>query len=521
MGRIVTETITLISSAIFLFVVGIVSLLPGAVIGLIISTVAPSTLMEGLLGGALAGGCAGIIVILWLGLLKAGLFQILSRMQERLACAVVCSAAVAMYVRGFQRATACISEEGILDALSQMCEAYIALVISGEILIWTGVSLYLQFQSLRTVPRNGEPHGADVARSFLEVFIRKEGSHDGQQAALREQESWNRTPLDGMFDESTESLATLGNTLFDVFVSYKVEDVNVARWIAEQMLSAGYRVWHAEYAIPLERQRAFADALATGLRRSRRGVIVTSELYLSSEWTRYELKELLHLNTNGPGNLVEVQLQGGESVRKQFPKLLDVPVGLHQEGLDHVLGLLRTSLDLPDIPTAFPTAASNVSRYTNRALGYGLTLDGWTVVRQEGGWVPFVGHYGPAFEAVMAGYSVRGTLLVGRVPFTRRATSQETQEEYVQSIYSFARRYMQMTGGKVVGVHRFIHRGMRHSAITYWKNGDWMRKYSIDLPDPKDGNVMEFAFTFSFRGPFQMFCRHACLFDRVVASLNW
>jgi hypothetical protein len=76
-------------------------------------------------------------------------------------------------------------------------------------------------------------------------------------------------------------------------------------------------------------------------------------------------------------------------------------------------------------------------------------------------------------------------------------------------------------------VHLLHVGGYSQYATTYWfdepriRSGYWTRRYSVVLPNPWTEDVVEFAFTFAFFGPFREYCRNTSEMDRIVRSLRW
>jgi len=80
--------------------------------------------------------------------------------------------------------------------------------------------------------------------------------------------------------------------LYDFFISYSSFDVAVARRIAEQLMSHGYRVWFDEYVILVKGRSKFREAIAEGLARSQRGLLIVGDHYAASQYCRFEAEEL-------------------------------------------------------------------------------------------------------------------------------------------------------------------------------------------------------------------------------------
>ena len=95
------------------------------------------------------------------------------------------------------------------------------------------------------------------------------------------------------------------------------------------------------------------------------------------------------------------------------------------------------------------------------------------------------------------------------------------ERQCFNAMMRFARSYLGSRSAKLLGVHILFHDGFSHLALTYWRRGAWIRRYSIVLPEKHTGRDVEFAFTFSFFGPFRDFCLQAAEMDRVAGSLQF
>jgi hypothetical protein len=329
-----------------------------------------------------------------------------------------------------------------------------------------------------------------------------------------------------LFDPRTPYDHTSGpvSIAYDTFVSYKSEDIHVVRVVAEQLLSAGYTPWFAEYLILLQGRNEFQAAIDQGTTKSRSGIAFTNDRYAGSKHTMKELRQLLGAPGCGIARLVEIRMPSGLEIRKRFPELDQPHRILDSSGdVNQILRFLRELPPFDRLAESLPTQDLRTQRYFEPNLGYTLHLGGWWIKDLGGREIPLVGEQGPTFEAVLGGRKARGTLSVGPVPGLSRdpSASPKDQRHYFDSIIEFADFYTKQTGRQCAGVH-LIHDGeYSQFAVTYWADKAWVRKYAIDLPHPVTKTATEFSFTFAFFGPFREFCRYACLFDSIVTSLKW
>ncbi|MGZ4353368.1 MAG: toll/interleukin-1 receptor domain-containing protein, partial [Gaiellaceae bacterium] len=114
-----------------------------------------------------------------------------------------------------------------------------------------------------------------------------------------------------------------GHGRYDAFISYKSVDVRVARELADQLIASGRRVWFAEYEILLSNFDEFQQSVLEGLRRSKRAIAITSDLYTQSQYCAVELATLME--RVGPGRILEVRLPGEHESHRLFPELSHSP----------------------------------------------------------------------------------------------------------------------------------------------------------------------------------------------------
>lgn len=73
----------------------------------------------------------------------------------------------------------------------------------------------------------------------------------------------------------------------DVFISYAFEDREVAKPIAQGLINLGYEVWYDELYMNLG--DSLISTIDKGLKSSRFGIMIISELFLKKDWSKYEL----------------------------------------------------------------------------------------------------------------------------------------------------------------------------------------------------------------------------------------
>lgn len=319
---------------------------------------------------------------------------------------------------------------------------------------------------------------------------------------------------------------------FDFFISYKSEDVEIARRVSDMLIANGYKVWFAEYIILLTDRQRFQEAVDDGIARSKYGIVFSNDLYAGSPHCRKELEQLLDNRNCGNGKIIEIRIRPESTTHERYPKLRNYPKFEYRGNIDEILEFIMNhsffSITQFEKTTAEP---SPKQLYVDKKLGYYLDIGGWrdsfTILKDSR-----YGAGGPCGVKSLNGCHVSWNLIVGKfVPGTRRseltAESMNDRECYDFILKEIASPFMksEMARASCRGVHLLRLGGYSQMALTYWFRGAdpnyWTRRHSIVLPSSGEQIPTEFAFTFAFFGPFREYCRHAFLMDHIVNSLEW
>ncbi|MBI3821160.1 MAG: toll/interleukin-1 receptor domain-containing protein [Planctomycetes bacterium] len=336
---------------------------------------------------------------------------------------------------------------------------------------------------------------------------------------------WARTPFDRC---DAEPLLGSSDKEYDIFFSYKSEDIQFVRPVAELLMAAGVRVWIAEYAILLIGREEFQKAIDAAISNSRHAVVFTRPSYFRSPHCTREL-ELVSDRLLDVGKILHVQIQGYNETPNVLMALpaedrLEVRA---EPGRDHAalrqtceFILSRLPLGSANIPWILEIPEPKSRSFKIGKWSFAIDLAGWKVDP-----LPFLG--GQSFERWIDGYRLVGDVTPGKERITKRAASRTQimpvdDRQCFESTMKFARSYLRLKCAKLVGVHLLYQNKLSHLGLTYWLRSGWIRRYSIVFRDPTDfQNDVEFAFTFTYFGPFSEFCKCAHMLDRVVRSLRF
>ena len=316
-----------------------------------------------------------------------------------------------------------------------------------------------------------------------------------------------------------------GGKVFDIFMSYKSEDVTVVRQITEQLIARDITVWFAEYTIAVNERPRFQEAIDAGIRRSRYGVCFTNNKYVDSPYCRREVEQLLDPLNCGPHKVVEFQFPSETRPHLAYPQL----TGSHSveyEGIDQALRYIASATEMRIRPLSTPYESTpNLQNFQYRGREYALDLAGWESVQRQYRNRQGPDMEGPKFSAMCGGNPMWGHVIVGPQDVSRGAVAIGTLDDraYYEEALKFADRFFKsIWQQKLVGVHLLFAAGFSHMALTtLFKPGIWSRLYSVVLPYPGEATDVEFAFFFFFKGNFKEFCANANRMDRVVESIRW
>lgn len=359
--------------------------------------------------------------------------------------------------------------------------------------------------------------------------------------------SYRETPYD--------SPAILGDSdekIFDVFVSYKSEDVSVVRQFVDSLIAGGARVWFAEYMILLEDRDQFKNLIDRGLRQSRCGLIFTNERYFGSEYCRYELEHLLKPEYCGTEGVNEVKLGNSTRLRNMYPQLAQVhSIEFESSNFRNIMGELRLTcwgfgVTGWEIYQEEDEPAETRTIFYDEQIGCHLDLTGWQMYYRGMRGLTNKGFIGPAFRRKVQGTWL-GLHISAGVAATPRGNSgmaarfstgaikralhaaQQRKNSPVATLndrkvydaaIDFANEWSAENHRKCAGVHLFFYGGSSHLALTYATHRGWNRRYSLVLSDPESGLSVELALVFKFMGRFSDYCRYTAYMDRVVQSLH-
>jgi len=345
--------------------------------------------------------------------------------------------------------------------------------------------------------------------------------------------------------------------IWQVFLSYKSQDAELVRSVADRLLGSGIDVWFAEYQIIPETWEQFQSQFEYGLANSAMGIAFTHDGYVQSKYCKQEMGTLLWIARKP---VLEIALKPDPLPHDMYPQLTNYPRydGCDLEGiLSFIEGQtgwhikpFHGNASIPGKREAFETYCLS-SPFTIETMG-------WFLVHK--GQIDRLGCIS-GLTFTRSGTSDSGQLFVNLVcdpettPEGQRQNQDTDNREMFESLIRFSRQYTQpaekekikeilnsrefsgriplqtrlllnsrlssLPKYKVRGAHCLWFNGLSHFAMTYYLHPVWKRKYSIILHNKKLDRNAEFVFTFTYKGSFREFCLYGPVMDQFVRSLNW
>jgi len=314
---------------------------------------------------------------------------------------------------------------------------------------------------------------------------------------------------------------TIFSKKYELFISYKSEDVHAVRLIADRLLASGKKVWFAEYNILLIDRSRFQEDIDQGIRDSKFGVAFTNDSYIQSKYCQLEMDQLLRFC--GPKNIINIQMSPDPAALDKYPELKESP-SIKFQDTGEALSFIahKTGWQIASGTGISPVGAEEYFEGHACEEPYKIDVSGWELIEQS-----FHGG-GPCYLRNIDGFELFWNLQYGKelaplVYDVRRSSSQRDERALYNELCNYALHYFRdlQPGSRVGGVHLYNINGAIQFAISYFDGHFWKRRYSLMLVHPETYDAVEFVFTFQFSGPFKDYCRLVEIMDNVVYSFEW
>lgn len=309
--------------------------------------------------------------------------------------------------------------------------------------------------------------------------------------------------------------------IWDVFISYKSEDVDIVRQVANQLIASGLRIWFNEYYVLLQNYDRFQKAINYGIRHSAIGIAFTNNNWTESQYCKIEIVQLLkHL---GPQRIMEVMIPKEDLPHQKYSALKDSPSYIGDD-VNGILSFIQETTGWPIQLQMMPDMVQTQNSYETVCLGRPAVLDtsGWELTKK--GQIEAGGNIaGLEFRCGCYHPPIFVNLYCGQ-ELSRPGQRQEQKiddREMFRYLLKYAPRHIAHLNAKLHGLHLLFQEKLGQMALTYWVQNYWTRKYSIIIPNYTTKENAEFIFTFGFMGSFREYCRAVHIMDHFVKSLQW
>lgn len=339
-----------------------------------------------------------------------------------------------------------------------------------------------------------------------------------------------------------------------LFLSYKSEDANLVRAIAERLIASGLNVWFNEYRILPDDYDRCDEMIDDGLSKATHAVVLTNNRWAQAKWCRYEMDGLLAAIPDHR-RIVEVGIPSEDGPREVYPALLEQepivfrgnPREPSTQEVRRVVQEIARRFDfavrIPNEPPSSRTpvwlprfgVSFNPGRFR---LSPASTLQYWIVAMQS----PNLGLVDDGFRTVV----FRGIIAEHPVSFDAYVWNYQSpirgftiDEEGIsddravhKSYLRYARQWLSSFHGafgtldlRALGLHLMFVGGRSQFALTYSARTHWERRYAVRIPrDDSDGDG-EVGFVFAVPSTeryidLERFCEVSPAFDEVAKTCS-
>ena len=159
----------------------------------------------------------------------------------------------------------------------------------------------------------------------------------------------------------------------DVFVSYKSENANVVRPIAEALLAEGVSVWFAEYEILLQNYDQFQPAIDSAIARSDFFLLFSNDKWADSEYCQLELEQFLARDPTA-SRIIEICVPREQRTHERYPALSGDSLS-YSGDIASTLEFIAQRINRPLAATSIPTENEKRSSWIDIESGCELGLD--------------------------------------------------------------------------------------------------------------------------------------------------
>jgi hypothetical protein len=338
-----------------------------------------------------------------------------------------------------------------------------------------------------------------------------------------------------------------------VFLSYKSEDANLVRAVAECLIASGTDVWFNEYRVLPAEYEQFDVEIDRGLRQATHALVFTNNRWSRAQWCQYEMRGLLaHLP--GRDNVLEVCIPKEDEPHAVFTELSRLQPTIFRGDsrrpdpgdVERLVGEIQSRLGLH--------ATNSTAR---PSLGNAITLPRFGIRLDAGPLHPSLGRTKAVFEiepaaasevlvlaGPVAGVEVTLDLHIGvfhsavRDLSVRQAGVSNDRELYLAYL-KYAKDWIKWINGQdgrhleFKGLHLVFVGERSHIGLTYTSDRNtggqtlWERRYTISVEGDREMEKGEVGLIFgawlagSDKEQFETFCRLSPQFEAISQTVRY
>jgi hypothetical protein len=327
---------------------------------------------------------------------------------------------------------------------------------------------------------------------------------------------------------------------YDLFVTYKKEDISVVRPVVDALIAAGVEAWFAEWRILLSEAEEFEDEIDSAIVQSKGALIFANARWLASADCQREAAIILsHL---APEKIVVVEVGDCEGVYRQYPQLrkaLVVPAKDNPEAAE-LFDAIAKLLQITASPAATRWLRKDASYVPAMPLDkFGLKVDLESFRRRATERIVrrpenSAGQYGYGEEENGLRLSIEcishSTTLAG----SQELLAETPDFEAYDKLRSYADQWARLSNYEPEGLH-FLTCGLGtpqgftycHDSLRGHDNYYWERRYILHFGDKNDPqSEVHFIFSKMYskgettKNDQRDFCSYTPLFERIVNSAS-
>ena len=312
---------------------------------------------------------------------------------------------------------------------------------------------------------------------------------------------------------------------YDVFISYRSEDTENVRLIAEALMANGVRPWFAEYKINLFNRPHFKEEIEAAIGSSRHFVFFATRSYYQSEYCLDELRQAKENPSLWPGCALEIRhIKNDDTLPKSgdgIPVFGTPYTFTYQSELrktvEAIADQIGRNLRVPESEITIGVLDSATTEVHGPQRKTIFTTLGWQILKE-----------GQSNKLILTQTALVKKTKAGRIAckITQRQIGYpenfryQTEREKIDRFIELMRDRAKRMHHEIIGVHHIKLFGKAHPAFTIkHKNEDvYRRLYAIFSDTTRYGEDIYIELHFSFHGEERGFYSVARHMDDLVYS---